>query len=97
MIAECRTFADRRGEPPSVWCAMAGPVLGALLLCLALAGCAGPDAGPPRMAVDDACATAADCEDSAALSEQVQRDTDAMLAGMAHARAHLGLQEDAAP
>jgi hypothetical protein len=28
---------------------------------------------------------------------QVRRDTDAILAGIAHARARLGLQEDATP
>ncbi|MBS0559209.1 MAG: hypothetical protein JSR21_04055 [Proteobacteria bacterium] len=50
-----------------------------------------------QISIDAACATAADCEDSPALAEQVRRDTQAILAGMAHARARMGLQEDAAP
>ena len=90
-------MAVRRDRRPSIGPIMACPVLGALLLALAFSGCAGPDPGPPAMTVDEACATAAPCEDTPALSEQVRRDTEAILAGMAHARARLGLQEDAAP
>ncbi len=70
-----------------------------LLAALALSACGGAGTGDPPGAEDDAvsCRSAADCEQPARLSNQVQLDTDAMLAGMAHARARLGLQEDATP
>jgi hypothetical protein len=68
-----------------------------VLAVLALPGCAG--AGGRQGALDeaDACGPAADCDDPATLASQIRLDTDAILAGMAHARARLGLQEDATP
>ena len=90
-------MAGRRGLQPNDALALAAPLLGALALALALAGCDSPTDNSPAMVLDQACATAADCEDSPVLADQVRRDTEAMLAGMAHARARLGLVEDAAP
>ncbi len=63
---------------------------------LALAGCA-PAGGPTAANDADGCSAEAPCDSPVALSTQVQLDTEAMLAGMAHARARLGLQEDATP
>jgi hypothetical protein len=74
------------------------PVLAAALAAvLALAACA--PAGPQPAADQDAdeCGAAEGCDSPVALSTQVRLDTEAMLAGMAHARARLGLQEDATP
>ncbi len=68
-----------------------------LLAALTVSACA-PGGGQPGADDDaDSCGSAADCEEPARLSAQVRLDTDAMLAGMAHARARLGLQEDATP
>jgi hypothetical protein len=39
----------------------------------------------------------APCDTPGRMAKQVQLDTDAILAGMAHARARLGVQENAAP
>jgi hypothetical protein len=66
-----------------------------LLALLALSGCA-PPGGQSADAEDD-CGASASCDEPAQLDAQVRRDTDAILAGMAHARARLGLQEDATP
>jgi hypothetical protein len=68
-----------------------------LLAALTLSACAAGDgqSGPEDDA--DSCGSAADCEEPARLSTAVRLDAEAMLAGMAHARARLGLQEDAAP
>ncbi len=68
-----------------------------LLVPLALAACGAADGWHSAAAQADACSSAEDCERPARLAIEVQRDTDAILAGMAHARARLGLQEDAAP
>jgi hypothetical protein len=69
-----------------------------LAALVTLSGCAAADSGPSASAGSaDECATADECESPAHLAAQVQLDTEAMLAGMAHARARLGLQEDAAP
>jgi hypothetical protein len=64
---------------------------------LALSGCVQP--GAPQSEADDpdGCPTAASCEEPGRLESQVRLDADAILAGMAHARARLGLQEDATP
>jgi hypothetical protein len=68
-----------------------------LLGALALSGCA--MAGNQQSALDDPddCGPAAPCDTPGRLAKQVQLDADAILAGMAHARARLGLQEDATP
>ncbi len=68
-----------------------------LLAVLTLSACAAADGQPGADDDADSCGSAADCEEPARLSAQVRLDTDAMLAGMAHARARLGLQEDATP
>jgi len=68
-----------------------------LLAVLTLSACAAADGQPGADDEADSCGSAADCEEPARLSAQVRLDTDAMLAGMAHARARLGLQEDATP
>jgi len=65
--------------------------IGTLAACNALEG---QQAGADD---PDACLSTADCEDPGRLATQVRLDTDAILAGMAHARAHMGMQEDAAP
>jgi hypothetical protein len=61
-----------------------------LLAALALSACA-PAADSSTSALDAPAASPGQ------LSTQVRLDTEAMLAGMAHARARLGLQEDATP
>jgi hypothetical protein len=70
-------------------------LLAAGLLAGALAACAGP--GSQQDADDHESCGGLPCDNPAYLARQVRLDTDAILAGMAHARAHLGLQEDAAP
>jgi hypothetical protein len=67
-----------------------------LLVALILSACA--MAGGPQSALDDPddCGPAP-CDTPGRMAKQVQLDTDAILAGMAHARARLGVQEDAAP
>jgi hypothetical protein len=74
-----------------------GKLVAALLAALALSACA--EAGGPPAEPDDAdvCGPVAECEEPGRLVTQVRLDADAILAGMAHARARLGLQEDAAP
>jgi hypothetical protein len=66
---------------------------------LALPACS--PARPPQSAAaaqdSDDCGSADGCDSPLAMSSQVRLDTEAMLAGMAHARARLGLQEDATP
>jgi len=94
--------ADPDGGRPRSRAAALRPLPGGALvvvlgLAAALAACAPADPPPLQITVDDSCATAADCEDTPALAEQVRRDTQAILAGMAHARAGMGQQEDAAP
>jgi len=61
-----------------------------LLAALVLSACAPADDGAAQ-ALD------APAPSPSQLSTQVRLDTEAMLAGMAHARARLGLQEDATP
>ncbi len=69
-----------------------------LTALVTLAGCAAADGEPPAVAGSpDECASTDECESPDRLAAQVRLDTEAMLAGMAHARARLGLQEDAAP
>ena len=68
-----------------------------LLATLALAAC-GKAENPHSALLDpDNCNSEAACESPARLSDAVRLDTDAILAGMQHARARLGLQEDATP
>jgi len=68
-----------------------------LLATVALSACA-PAGGRLAASGDpDDCGPAAECEEPGRLASQVRLDADAILAGMAHARARLGLQEDAAP
>jgi hypothetical protein len=66
-----------------------------LLAVVALSGCV--PAGSQQSGAEDDCGATASCEEPAQLDMQVRRDTDAILAGIAHARARLGLQEDATP
>jgi hypothetical protein len=76
------------------------PILRASLLAfglLTLSACAAADSQAGLEDDADSCGSAADCDEPARLSAQVRLDAEAMLAGMAHARARLGLQEDAAP
>jgi hypothetical protein len=70
-------------------------LLASVVLLGALSGCV--PAGGPQSAADDDCGAGASCDDPVQLDAQVRRDTDAILAGIAHARARLGLQEDATP
>jgi hypothetical protein len=68
-----------------------------LLASVAMSGCV-PAGGQLAGADDpDGCGAAASCDEPGQLEAQVRLDTDAMLAGIAHARARLGLQEDATP
>jgi hypothetical protein len=66
-------------------------------LALTLAGCVPAGAPPAAFYPQDGCGATASCEEPGQLAAQVRLDTDAMLAGMAHARARMGLQEDATP
>ncbi len=66
-----------------------------LLASLVLSACV--PAGSLQSGEDEDCGATASCEEPAQLDAQVSRDTDAILAGIAHARARLGLQEDATP
>jgi hypothetical protein len=66
-----------------------------LLASVVLSGCV--PVGSQQAGSDDDCGASASCEEPAQLDAQVSRDTDAILAGIAHARARLGLQEDATP
>jgi hypothetical protein len=85
--------------PPSKLSILRAAMLafGLLAAALTLSACA-PGGGQAGMEDDaDGCGSAADCEEPARLSAEVRLDADAMLAGIAHARARLGLQEDATP
>jgi hypothetical protein len=73
-----------------------GLVVGGFLAALALSGCV-PVGQQSAADEADGCGASASCDEPAQLDAQVQLDTDAMLAGIAHARARLGLQEDATP
>ncbi len=68
-----------------------------LLAALALSGCAPAGGVPAGDDEADGCGATASCEEPAQLAAQVQLDTDAILAGIAHARARMGMQEDATP
>jgi len=73
------------------------PLACLLPVAAGLAGCI-PDPGASAgSAAEDTCDYGQPCDSPAAMSEQVRLDTEAMLAGIAHARERLGLQEDAAP
>jgi hypothetical protein len=67
-----------------------------LLAAMALSGCV-PASSQQAAFDDDGCGATASCEEPAQIAAQVRLDTDAILAGIAHARAHLGVQEDATP
>ncbi len=67
-----------------------------LLAAICLSACG--VAGGQQSALDDPddCGPAA-CDSPGRMAKQVQLDTEAILAGMAHARARLGVQENANP
>jgi hypothetical protein len=68
-----------------------------LLVALTLSGCAPGGADPAGADEADGCGATASCEEPAQLEAQVRLDADAILAGIAHARARMGMQEDATP
>jgi hypothetical protein len=67
------------------------------LACLAPGACAPVPGDPPYAESVQDCGPSSACQEELGLSEQVRLDTEAMLAGIAHARARLGLQEGATP
>jgi hypothetical protein len=87
-----------RHQQQSFACPRLALLAGLSLAAWTLAGCAASTDDPPTAVVTvDDCGSPSSCDDPVAMSEQVRKDAEAMLAGIAHARERLGLQEDATP